>query len=285
MISLLPRLIVPFLALCTAIPLAHLKAADHASTSTGLPEGIDTKLHLYLLIGQSNMAGRGVPDAESTQADPRVLMLTKDLKWIPATDPMHFDKPEAGVGPGIAFGKTMAAAEPDVRVGLVPCAVGGSPISAWKLGAYYAPTKSHPYDDMLVRIREAQKVGVLKGILWHQGESDRSNCADYGEKLTALIVLLRKDLNSPNVPFVVGELASFDQKNAKDTAQFNAVINGLGTSVTNYACVSSAGMKDKGDHLHFDAASARVIGKRYAEKMLQLEKQLLTPSSQSIIDQ
>ena len=249
-----------------------LQAQNTAGITSGTNGGVDPNFHLYLLIGQSNMAGRGVPDAESTQSDPRVLMLTKDLKWVPATDPMHFDKPGVGVGPGIAFGKAMAAAQPGIQIGLVPCAVGGSPISAWTPGTYYPGNQSHPFDDMLVRIREAQKSGVLYGILWHQGESDRTNCVGYGEKLTALIALLRKELNAPNAPFVAGEIASFDLKNVADTAQFNGIVDNLGTYVTNYACVSSSGTKDKGDHLHFDSASARLIGKRYAEKMLELQK-------------
>ena len=92
----------------------------------------DPQFHLYLLIGQSNMAGRGPVDAESKVAHPRVLMLNKNREWVSATDPLHFDKAVAGVGPGLAFGKQMAEANPRVRIGLIPCAVGGTPISAWR---------------------------------------------------------------------------------------------------------------------------------------------------------
>ena len=65
------------------------------------------KFHLYLLVGQSNMAGRGKVTPEDKKPHERVLMLSKDLKWVPATDPMHFDKSIAGVGLGRTFGIEM----------------------------------------------------------------------------------------------------------------------------------------------------------------------------------
>lgn len=234
----------------------------------------DPNFQLYLLIGQSNMAGRGTVDLESKQTDSRVEMLTKELTWKPAADPLHFDKSAAGVGPGLSFGKEMAKANPKVRIGLIPCAVGGTSIQVWAPGMLDAATKTHPYDDMLRRVKEAQKTGVLTGIIWHQGESDRSSKVDYGQSLADLIKLLRKDLNSPDVPFVAGELTSFnpDGLNVGKKSKFNEVVQGLATKVKNYACVSGEGLKDKGDRLHYDTASARILGTRYAEKMIELQK-------------
>lgn len=135
----------------------------------------DPSFHLYLLVGQSNMAGRGVVDEESKKADPRILMFTKAMEWQPATDPLHFDKPVAGVGPGLAFAKMMAERTPGVRIGLIPCAVGGTSIDVWVPDAFDKFTKTHPYSDMLERLKAAQKEGVLKGVLWHQGEADRKS--------------------------------------------------------------------------------------------------------------
>lgn len=129
----------------------------------------EAQFHLYLLIGQSNMAGRGLVDAASKVPHPRVLMLNKNREWVAAIDPLHFDKTVAGVGPGLAFGKQMAEANPQVRIGLIPCAVGGTPISAWVPGKEDKSTRTHPYDDMLERVRVAMQTGVLKGILWHRG--------------------------------------------------------------------------------------------------------------------
>ena len=89
---------------------------------------VKAKLDLYLLMGQSNMAGRGKIGAEDKTPHPRVLVFTLANQWEPAVEPITHDKPRMlGVGPGLAFGKAMAEAEPGVTIGLVPCAVGGTP--------------------------------------------------------------------------------------------------------------------------------------------------------------
>jgi hypothetical protein len=128
-------------------------------------------LDLYLLIGQSNMAGRGSVEEQDRTPHPRVLTLSKNNQWIPAVDPIHFDKAVAGVGPGKTFGMVMAGQAPSARIGLIPCAVGGTSIRKWKPGAADKKTKTHPYDDMPGRLRIALGSGPLKGILWHQGVS------------------------------------------------------------------------------------------------------------------
>lgn len=230
----------------------------------------DPNFHLYLLIGQSNMAGRGAVDGESKETNARVLMLAKDLTWKPASDPLHFDKSLAGVGPGLTFGKEMARSYPQARIGLIPCAVGGTSINVWVPGAHDKATQTHPYDDMLKRVREAQKYGRLKGILWHQGEADRS-ASNYGQALTELVGRLRRELGAPNVPFVAGELGTFNPKNRAVTEKFNVQLQSLAKSITNYACVSSEGLHDRGDKLHFDTPSARILGRRYAETMLKFQ--------------
>ena len=110
------------------------------------------KFEIYLLIGQSNMAGRGKVDPATNKAHPRVLKLDKQGKWVPATDPLHFDKPKiAGVGPGSGFGPVIAEAKPGVTIGLIPAAVGGTPLSRWvKGGDLYdggAALFAHPVED------------------------------------------------------------------------------------------------------------------------------------------
>jgi hypothetical protein len=229
----------------------------------------DTNFHLYLLIGQSNMAGRGLPDAESKKQDAQIIMLDSSNHWVPAIDPVHFDKPAiAGVGPAINFAKEMLGNNKHIKIGLVPCAVGGSPISVWVPGAFYAPG-FHPYDDAMKRVELAMQQGVLKGILWHQGESDNDSlhAPIYLEKLKALINRLRTELHQPNLPFVAGEIGYF----IKDDF-INSVINRLPQLVPNTAVVSAKGLTDKGDHLHFDTPSARELGKRYSEAMKKLQE-------------
>lgn len=241
------------------------------------PAQPDPNFHLYLLIGQSNMSGRGALDAQSKETNPRVFMLTKDLQWKLATDPLHFDKHFAAVGPGLAFGKAMAQANPKIRIGLIPCAVGGTSIKVWVPGAKDRATKTHPYDDMLKRALAAQKHGVLKGILWHQGEADRAS-ATYTNALIELMARLRRDLNAPNVPFVAGELGTFNPKNRAVTEKFNTALKSLQEQEKNYACVSSHGLKDRGDRLHFNTKSARILGKRYAKAMLKLQSDMKSSS-------
>lgn len=227
----------------------------------------DPQFHLYLLIGQSNMAGRGTVDEESKAAHPRVLMLTRNREWAPATDPLHFDKPVAGVGPGLAFGKRMADDQPRIRIGLIPCAVGGTSISVWVPGKEDKSTRTHPYDDMLERVGVAKRSGVVKGILWHQGEADVRN-GGYGERLGELIERLRKDLAAPDLPFVASELSPLNPANAEAVAAFNVQVQGL--KIRHYGCISGEGLAHRGDKLHYDTASARILGRRYAERMKAL---------------
>jgi hypothetical protein len=232
------------------------------------------KFHLFLLVGQSNMAGRGIIADEDRKPDPRVLMLDKSGKWTPAIDPMHFDKPAAGVGLGRTFGIQIAAARPGITVGLIPCAVGGSPIDSWKPGAFYAATKSHPWDDAMQRAGIALKDGTLKGILWHQGESDSTAALapGYEAKLRELIARLRKELNAPDAPFVAGQMGQFagvPWDASKE--QVDRVHRELPAKVARTAFVSSAGLNHKGDKVHFDAASYREFGQRYAAEFLKLD--------------
>jgi hypothetical protein len=226
----------------------------------------DPNFHLYLLIGQSNMAGRGPLDAESKEIHPRVMMLDKEMKWVPATDPLHFDKPIAAVGPGFTFGKAMAEADPKVKIGLVPCAMGGSKIEEWEPG-------QKNYEAMLVRMREAQKSGVLKGILWHQGESNLKDSSHYAEQLKRLISRVREAFGAADVPFVSAEITPFKAEGAEEVARLNAVLREVGKEVPRYACVGTGDLKDKGDKLHFDTASARALGLRYARAILEINKQ------------
>ncbi len=238
------------------------------------------KFHLFLLVGQSNMAGRGVVEEQDRTPHPRVLMLDKAGEWVPAVDPLHFDKPVAGVGVGKTFGQIIADATPGVTIGLIPCAVGGSPIDVWRPGAFYAATKSHPWDDAMKRAKLALESGELKGILWHQGESDSNEnlAAGYERKLHDLIRRLRAELNAPQAPFLAGQLGQFEERPWSEHKQrVDRAHRDLPAKVPQTAFVSSAGLKHKGDEVHFDAASCREFGKRYAAEFLKLTGQTAKP--------
>lgn len=233
------------------------------------------KLHLYLLIGQSNMAGRGTVEAEDKKPHPRVLMLDKSGNWVPAVDPLHWDKAAAGTGLGKTFGIEMAEHDPSVTIGLIPCAHGGSPIDSWQPGVFYPPTKGHPWDDMITRTNLALKSGVLKGILWHQGESDSGSpetAAAYEGKLHDLIKQVRTAFDAEKVPFVCGQMGQFPE--APWDAPHKLVDKAhreLPSKVTLAGFASSEGLKHRGDKVHFDTASYRELGRRYAAEMLRLQ--------------
>jgi len=218
------------------------------------------------------MAGRGKISEQDTTVSPRVFTLNKEDKWVPAVDPIHFDKDIAGVGPGLSFGKAMAEQNPSVRIGLIPCAAGGSSIDVWKKGEYFSQTNSKPYDEAIRRTKIAMKDGVLKGILWHQGESDCKEglAVQYKEKLIKLIKNLHKDLGTPEVPFVMAELGEFYAANHPLSNEINKALYDVTEEVKNTVCVSAKGLSAKNDSTHFTASSARELGKRYAEVFLKL---------------
>ncbi len=114
-----------------------------------------------------------------------------------------------------------------------------------------------------MRATEAQKTGTLKGILWHQGESNSGNPDGYADKLKTLVENLRKDLKAPNLPFVAGQ--------GNNHKAINDEIAKLPTAAPNTAFVSSEGLKAQ-DRWHFDAPSMKLLGKRYAEEIQKLLK-------------
>ena len=245
--------------------LGTLVAACARGAST---PGAPAEMQIFLLAGQSNMAGRGKPTAQDSVPNPRVFALDRTMAWVPALDPLHWDKPAiVGVGPGRSFGLAIVAQEPNARIGLVPAAVGGSPISSWAPGALDSATKTHPYDDALARMRVALRSGRVRAVLWHQGESDATPALSvlYAGKLRALIARFRADLGDPNLPFVIGQLGRFEGKPwSESMIRVDSAHRAIAASVPHVAYVSSEGLRDKGDKLHFDAASQRVFGARYA---------------------
>jgi hypothetical protein len=222
-------------------------------------------LELYLLVGQSNMAGRGKLAEEDRKPVPGIFMLDKQNTWVPAAHPIHFDKKIAGYGLGLDFARTMG---PGKKIGLIPCAVGGTSLDQWKKGGKL-------FTNAIKRLRVAQKSGTLKGILWHQGESDLGNAAhvaSYPKRFTQFVADLRKEAGDPRVPFVAGELGRFlGGKNAA-APKINAAFASVVKVIPSYGVASSEGLKDKGDRLHFGKPALAAFGKRYAEVMKRLQK-------------
>lgn len=229
---------------------------------------------LYILIGQSNMAGRGyiTPEIKDEHND-RVYSFTKDKQWVLAKHPLHFDKPKvAGVGPGLTFGITMAQANPKAKIGLIPCAVGGTPIEHWAPGAYDKATNTHPYDDAVERIKAAMAYGTIKGVVWHQGEANSKpeKAKIYLSQLTELIQRIRTLVGNPNLPFIVGELGRYRPV----YANINTELAKLPGMVPLTAVASSEGLVHRGDTTHFNGPSAQEMGRRMAAQMIKVQSQL-----------
>ncbi|HSI85658.1 MAG: sialate O-acetylesterase [Candidatus Methylacidiphilales bacterium] len=267
-----------FTLAATMITPLVLFAQDPTPTPAAAAPAPEVKLpaqkdfYLFLLAGQSNMAGRGKVDAEGKTPKPRIYAINKDLNWQPAVDPLHWDKTAAGAGIGRPFAEVVLATLPEnVSIGLVPTAWGGSSITTWVPGGFHKETNSHPYDDFLVRAKRAMKDGTVKAILWHQGESDAGgkNADPYEQRLTDLIARMRTDLGMPDLPFIIGELGKFPAKpwNA-DREKIDAAHQAVAKKLKNVYYVKSEGLTSS-DNLHFDTPSLRVLGKSYAEAYLK----------------
>ena len=246
----------------------------------GRDPGADGALDLYLLVGQSNMAGRGRVEPQDQQADARVVVLRSGGEWRQAMEPLHADKPSVvGVGPGRSFGLAVADRKAGRRIGLVPCAVGGSPIAAWQPGAVFEVEPGrlvHPFDDALLQMAQASAAGRWRGILWHQGESD-SNERDaplYEERLRQLLLRLRAALGDAQLPVLIGQMGRWPGKPwSAAKAQVDAAHQRVAQTLGHAAFVSAEGLGLHADGLqvHFDAAGARELGRRYAAALKQLQ--------------
>lgn len=234
-------------------------------------------LQLFLLAGQSNMAGRGVVEAQDRVPHPRIWMLNTEGKWVPAIDPVQYDKPDiVGVGPGRSFALALVAADPDIHVGLIPAAHGGSPIATWKPGVWLDQTDDYPWDEAIRRTHLAQQHGTLRAILWHQGEADchAGRSEHYAERLHDLIARFRAEFDDPELPFIAGQLGSWPGAlSGEHRDRIDEAHRKLPEHVPHSALVSSDGLSPKtGDFYHFDAASARELGRRYAEAWLAMNR-------------
>jgi hypothetical protein len=235
---------------------------------------IGGRLDLFLLAGQSNMAGRGLVQACDRRVNPRVVCLDRSGAWAPAADPIHFDKPIAGVGPGLTFGRIMARRDPQACIGLIPCAVGGSDLASWTPGTVWHETGSRPYDDAVDRARLSMADGTLRATLWHQGETDALGEGDDAgrceERLVILIAALRADLHAPGLLFLVDTLGDFLDQTYLARERINEALRHIPERVARTACVEASGLQAMDDGVHFDPPSARELGRRYARAFLRL---------------
>ncbi|MEE2990381.1 MAG: sialate O-acetylesterase [Planctomycetota bacterium] len=240
---------------CYLILVAVLMVQLVSRQAADAEEGPD---RMILLIGQSNMAGRAPLEDGDEKPIEGVLLLDGEGKWIAASNPLNrfaTDRKNLSmqrIGPGFGFAGHLAEQLKDEKIGLVVNARGGSSINLWKPGETL-------YDHTLARLKAA---GIKKvdAVIWHQGESDAQD-PEYLEKLVMLVSNLRRDIGTPEMPFVAGEVF-------KDLP-VNERMRGLPLRLKNTAVVSAGELKVF-DGVHFDRESQLILGRRYAEALLKM---------------
>jgi hypothetical protein len=252
----------------------------------------DTNFWIFVCFGQSNMEGfPGIEEQDRTNVNERLQVFAtvdfprlnrKKDNWYPAIPPLC--RPNAGLGPADYFGRTMVSNLPaKIRVGIVNVSVAGCKIELFEKDKFqpYAATApawmtniikaygGNPYQYLVDAAKLAQKDGVIKGILLHQGESN-TNDKEWPNKVKGIYDNLIADLNLKpgEVPLLAGELVSADQNGA--CAIMNTIIDDLPKTIPNSHVVSSTGCLARPDRLHFTPAGYRELGKRYGEKMLSV---------------
>ncbi|MFT6865656.1 MAG: hypothetical protein ACJA08_000479 [Cyclobacteriaceae bacterium] len=231
-------------------------------------EGESATKDVYFIIGQSNTAGRAEIEAQDTVSLNDVYLLNDVNSWIPAKNPLNAystirkDLVHQKLGYAYTFGE-MVHRVTGKDIGLVVNARGGSNINEWLKGA-----NAGYFDSAYVRISAALALPntQLKGILWHQGESNKNDTLTYLSKLKSLITDFRDTLDMPNLSFIAGQISQLRPENSN----FNKLIRTLPDSVANTDIVESFGLMAF-DSTHFDSESQRILGRRYASKVLEMQ--------------
>jgi hypothetical protein len=227
-------------------------------------QGTKDSLLVYIMAGQSNMAGRGLIEPQDTVTDLRILTIDSAGELVIAKEPLHFYHPGfSGLDCGVSFAKDLLSyAPPGSKICLVPCAMSSTSVQEW-LGDSSHGVKL--YTNMITRAQIAMQRGVLRGVLWHQGESnaeDSARAANYDDDLGAFIQKIRKDVHVYGLPFFAATLADFCARPFKD--QINAEIRSASDKLTGLYVISTADLSCRPDNVHFDAAGQREMGRRFA---------------------
>ena len=240
------------------------------------PKAIPNKENVWIFVmaGQSNMAGRGMVEPRDTVSNDRILTINAANEIILAKEPLHFYEPNlTGLDCGISFANTLLHdIGKDVSILLIPAAVGGSSSKQWLGDSLHRNVKL--MSNFRQRIASIEKFGTIQGILWHQGESDTDdvNLPGYEERLKRIFARLRESCNgSPDLPILIGELGSFSENQDRWNA-INTAIHKYAKSDRNAFVVATGDLKAKSDKIHFDSDSQREMGKRMAEAFLKMTK-------------
>ena len=256
----------------------------------------DPNFHIYLAFGQSNMEGQGSIESQDKTVDPRFQMLSaidnfKGRKlgtWNDAIPPLANN--HGGLGPTDYFGRTLVEKlDPQIKVGVVVVAIAGCSIVAFDspLDQGYMSTQAgwfkdivndyggDPYQRLVDMAKKAKEDGVIKGIIFHQGETDEGD-SDWPNKVKKVYDRLVKDIGlDENIPFFAGEVPY--EGSSKGT---NNNIRKLPQQSKNFYIVSAEGLNDLDMmRIHFSSQGYRDFGKRYAEKVIEVLGDKLNPVS------
>jgi len=223
-------------------------------------------IHSFLLIGQSNMAGRGFLD-EAIEVDSSRIAVLRNGRWQPMYRPVNGDRPFSGVNLAEKFAE-LYAEKYNVTVGLIPCADGGTRLDQWEPGGLL-------FDHAVAQAKLAQRSSTIAGVLWHQGESDCHPMLypTYQPRFEAIMNVFRKELDLYDVPFVLGKLGDFldecDYPNLTGLKNYrfvNEALEKIAASNPMTALASAEGLTANADQLHFNAKSLYEFGIRYFEQ-------------------
>jgi hypothetical protein len=214
------------------------------------------------------MAGRGIIEAGDTVSSPLVLTLNKNNEWVQAKEPLHYYEPgRTGLDCGLSFGKELSKKYgKEITIGLVPCAIGGSSIEQWLGDSTYRGVAL--YSNFLQKAKKASQYGIIKGMLWHQGESNTGTKShiDYKKKLESFFTKVRADVQQPEMPIYLGPLGlyltnySFPYRDA-----INKDMEELVQTGNKIYLVKTSDFTHLKDTIHFDSRSQRLMGKRFAK--------------------
>lgn len=218
----------------------------------------------FLLIGQSNMAGRGFLREVPTIHNEKIQML-RNGKWQTMAEPINYDRPVAGVGLASSFAAIWSKDNKDKQIGLIPCAEGGSSLDDWAVEKVL-------FRHAVLQAKLAMENSELIGILWHQGESDsyNGNHQDYYKKFQHIITTLRDELNVPDIPLIIGGLPNFLGKygfgqHCTEFELVNKELKKFADEQDNCYFVTAEDLTSNPDHIHINAPSLRKFGLRYYE--------------------
>ena len=226
-------------------------------------------MHSFLLIGQSNMAGRGYLN-EAHEIDTSRIYILRNGRWQTMFRPINPDRSFSGVNLAESFAEGYAKKH-NVDVGLICCADGGTRLDQWKPGELL-------FDNAVQQAKLACRTSKIAGVRWHQGESDCSKeCyPTYQQRLEIIISALRKELGLYDVPFILGGLGDYLQfcplgESMKNYVHINNALKNIAASNAMTGFASAEGLTSNPDNLHFDAASLYEFGLRYLKAFESLQ--------------